>query len=909
MKNTLFLLLILLTTHLQATIELHQNWEFRQANKEEWHKATVPGTVHTDLLQTNQIPDPYYRNNEEKVQWIEKEDWEYQTTFDIPEEYYKKENIEITFEGLDTYADIYLNDQKIQSTDNMFRTWTIDIKQHAKKENNKLRIYFHSPIKKALPQYKALPYELPAGNDAADEKLSIFTRKAPYHYGWDWAPRMVTSGIWRPIVLNAWNEAKITNLQINQKTLTKENAEIEAVFTIEAKKAQKANLKIEYFLSNDDDGKIRHYLSDKNDQKRKIITKTHKIKLKKGTQKITIPIEIDEPKKWNPNGKGYPFLYEIKGVIFNENKKMLAQEQTRIGLRTIELVQEKDSIGTSYYFKVNGEPVFMKGANYVPANSFIPSITNKRYQEIIKSAVDANMNMLRVWGGGIYENDVFYDLCDENGLLVWQDFMFACSMYPGDTAFVNNVEKEITQNIQRLRNHPSIALWCGNNEMNVAWHNWGWQKQFGYSPKDSTEIRQNYLNLFEKLIPKTLKKQDPTRPYVSTSPLSNWGTPENFNHSSMHYWGVWHGEEPFTEFKNNVGRFNSEYGFQSFPDLANIESFTEIEGRNLDSEVLQKRQKSYKGNRLLFEYIDRHYKTHKDFESFLYLNQLTQAEGIKYAIEQHRKKMPHCMGTLYWQLNDSWPAISWSSTDYYGNWKALHYFVKKAYQTTIIIPEIEGDMFTVSIVCDGLKFGEPLLIELIDFQGNVLKTDFEHVKTRIIDKNSSKVYFQDSLKNMLPPDIETTIDEYLKDKCFVVNFKQMNNHIRRQGPRLQESFGLMFKEDIERQNFELKYSELKKKESTSATSILYYHPPKDLNLQTPNIEITITKIKAGYGIELSTDNLAKNVYLSIPKEGFFTDNYFDLIPEKNKLIIFETTEIIENFEEQLKIKSLIDSHN
>lgn len=887
MQNTLLYLILFSLANLcfaQNTplppIQIHDNWEFKQANKSTWKKASVPGVVHTDLLANGDIPDPFYRNNEEKVQWIEQEDWEYQTTFDVPAEYFEKEHIELTFKGLDTYADVYLNKQKILSADNMFCSWEVDVKEYLKSQKNKLEIYFHSPIKKALPQYKALPYELPAGNDAADEKVSVFTRKAPYHYGWDWSPRLVTSGIWRPIELNAWNEIKLTDFYIEQQELTKEKATLKAFFTIEADGAQTVFLKIQ----RGNHGRVYPWT--------RIDTVNQEINLKKGIQTYQLDFEINKPQLWWTNGLGRANLYEIQGQILDKKQEnILAEQSNKIGLRTIELVQEKDSIGTSYYFKLNGMPVFMKGANYVPASNFLPSVTYERYYEIIRSAVDANMNMLRVWGGGIYENDEFYDLCDKHGILVWQDFMFACSMYPGDEAFFKNVEKEVEQNVQRLRQHPSIALWCGNNEMEVAWHNWGWQKQFGYSPEDSTEIRQNYLHLFEKLIPETLAKYDSIRPYVPTSPLSNWGTAENFNHSSMHYWGVWHGEEPFSEFKNNVGRFNSEYGFQSFPDLKNIESFTLPKDRKLSSEVLQKRQKSYKGNRLLFDYIERLYNPPKDFEDFLYLNQLTQAEGIKYAIEQHRKKRPHCMGSLYWQLNDCWPAISWSSTDYYGNWKALHYFVKEAYQDVIVVSEIEDSVVTVSVVIDGTSYTHGhmtmyyprLSIKLINFEGKGLSSKSSYPTIKF---NESQKCFEMPLAEILPDSLDIHSKDFFKDKYFLIELRYQGERRYLSDTRFGRLWGVP--------------------PTQLRQNILYFYPPKDLALKKPNIQTEIISNGKNYRIKLSTDYLAKNVYLDIDTKGRFTKNFFDLLPNSPVYVEFKTQEDIPNFKERLKIKTLVN---
>ncbi len=323
--------------------------------------------------------------------------------------------------------------------------------------------------------------------------------------------------------------------------------------------------------------------------------------------------------------------------------------------------------------------MFMKGANYIPQDVFLPRVEKGQYERLISQVKRANMNMIRVWGGGIYEEDIFYDLCDKNGILVWQDFMFAGSLYPDDDEFKTNIKEEVKENIQRLRSHPCLAVWCGNNEIEVAWKNWGWQKQYGYSSQDSIEIWSNYQSIFQEMIPDLVTQYHPESNYTSTSPLSNWGTPENFNHSSMHYWGVWHGREPFEAFENNVGRFMSEYGFQSFPELKTLQKVIPDSSLYWDSPALKHRQKSYIGNGLILKHINQYYAEPESFEDFLRLSQETQAKGMGMAIQSHIDGYPHCMGSLFWQLNDCWPGPSWSVLDYYGNKKAAYQVVKEKF--------------------------------------------------------------------------------------------------------------------------------------------------------------------------------------------------------------------------------------
>ena len=445
---------------------------------------------------------------------------------------------------------------------------------------------------------------------------------------------------------------------------------------------------------------------------------TENVKLEKGENDISINYSIKNPKLWWTNGLGDQNLYKIKTALLHGNNEIESNETT-IGLRTIKLVQKPDEFGESFYFELNGVPVFMKGANHIPNDIFLNQVTAEIYEREVKTAAESNMNMLRVWGGGIYEDDIFYDLCDQYGILVWQDFMFACSMYPGEKDFLENIKQEAADNIKRLRNHPSIALWCGNNEIDVAWQEysdggWGWKQR--YNDEQHKEIWNNYESIFHQILPEIVKELDPDRTYWPSSPMA--GSKEHSNYTStsgdMHYWGVWHGKEPFSEFRNKRARFMSEYGFQSFPELSTVKKYALPEDYDIESEVMAAHQRSGIGNLRIKEYMSWYYKEPKNFENFLYVGQLLQAEGIKYAIEAHRMDMPYNMGTLYWQMNDCWPVASWSGMDYYGNWKALQYFVKKAFNDILIIPSLSTDSLSIHIVSDRLNnLNAQLKIEIL----------------------------------------------------------------------------------------------------------------------------------------------------------------------------------------------------
>jgi len=830
-------------------IALNSNWKFRQSNAEKWQPATVPGCVHTDLLQNGIIQDPFFRTNERSLQWIDKQDWEYITEFAIGEDLLAFSNLELFFKGLDTYADVYLNDKLVLSANNMFREWTVDVKPFLKKGTNKLRIHFKSPIQLGLQKLEAHGYPLPAVNDQSengemgDKKVSVFTRKAGYHYGWDWGPRFVTSGIWRPIILRGWNDARLADVQIIQEQLSDEVAQLKAVANIVVFTPGRYNISL---LVEDlaDPGKEKYVM------------------LERGNHTIDLEFTIDHPKRWWSNGLGEPYLYHIQTSL-SKGQDLLDRQKNSTGLRTLRIVQEPDKAGKSFFVELNGVPVFMKGANYIPGDNFLNRVTPQEYKRIIALAVDANMNMLRVWGGGIYEEDIFYDLCDRNGILIWQDFMFACSMYPVDDAFMQNVREEAVDNVRRLRNHPCIALWCGNNEIDVAWSQfdekggWGWKQQ--YNSTQRKEVWDAYDRIFHKILPEVIGENDPDRFYWPSSPMAGEGKHAGYETQSgdIHYWGVWHGLHRFEDFRKYVGRFMSEYGFQSFPEFKSVKSYTVPSDWDIESEVMAAHQRSGIGNLRIKQYMDWYYKTPGDFESFLYVGQILQAEAIRSAIETHRRRMPHNMGTLYWQLNDCWPVASWSGTDYYRRWKALHYYVRKAYNEVLVSPIIEGKNVEIHVVSDRLAPIEAKMdIKLLDFKGNVLR---DISKTISIPANSSANYF--------------TADktEFLKGHPSYEVFL----HIQ-----VLEGNALLSENN------------------------LFFEAPKDLKLPKPTVQREIRTTVAGMLITLKTDVFAKNILLSTEGEAFFADNYFDLLPGQTLTIYCKTEMSLAEIERQLKIRTL-----
>jgi beta-mannosidase len=569
-KYTPLILLILSlaveTTGQNTSIELNKNWFFRRQGDTKWMKATVPGTVHTDLMDNKVIPDPFIGKNEKKVQWVEKENWEYQRVFDVDKKTYSKKNVELVFDGLDTYADIYLNNKLILQADNMFRGWRIDVKPLLKSTANKLFIRFYSAQNKVDSIAKSkLPFVLP-------DNPRVYARKAQYSFGWDFAPKITTCGIWKGV-------------------------------KIEGKKRE---------------------------------------------------------------------------VLMNFDP-----------IKNFQLIQQPDSLGKSFFFRINGETVYIKGANWVPADVFLPRVKKSDYRRLLLMAKEANINMLRVWGGGVYEDDSFYGLCDSLGIMVWQDFMFAGGMVPGDEHFFNNVREEVRYQVGRLKIHDCIVLWCGNNEIDEAWHNWGWQEQFNLHVNDSERVWNDYKRLFEDSLKAWVNEYDGTRPYVPSSPMHGWGRNESITEGDSHYWGVWWGLEDIDVFEKKTGRFVSEYGMQAMPATKLRINNEELRMKKAYSSELKNYQKHPTGFENLKYYLHRYFLDSSKVDNlsisdYIYLSNCLQYYTLKNIIAIHRSKYPVNMGTMVWQLNDCWPGVTWSVIDHDKRPKGGYYAMKEAYRDDLI---------------------------------------------------------------------------------------------------------------------------------------------------------------------------------------------------------------------------------
>ncbi|MCL2560866.1 MAG: glycoside hydrolase family 2 protein [Rikenellaceae bacterium] len=688
---------------------LHDGWEFRQARGHNWYPATVPGVVHTDLMANGIIEDPFMRLGERAVQWVDKEDWIYRTTFDMDAATFDMENITLIFKGLDTYADVTLNDSLIVNADNMFREWSADVKGLLKPTGNELQIHFHSPIRIAMPMWEATPWReiIESGNDQSaqgglfNRRVGVFTRKAGYHYGWDWGPRLVTSGIWRPVVLEAWNDALIDNVFYQQLSVNERRADVQVTVTTNVTQSIPNG---EIIITNRTDGRrVAHYRG----------------RLDKGENERTLTFTMNRPRLWWTNGLGEPHLYDFVVEVKAGDRTLDVHEQ-KLGIRSLRLVIEEDKWGESHYFELNGVPVFMKGANYIPCDNFLPRVTDEIYERTIRDAVESNYNMLRVWGGGIYENDIFYELCDRYGILVWQDFMFACALYPFEGEIVENIKEEARQNVRRLRNHTCLALWCGGNENVDMWFNWGVRRRYErHDPQWAETVWGEQYNLYFNVLPAIVAKYHPGIAYTPSSPYSDEQGTRSEDRGTTHDWDVWGRALEFDLYNTKRSRFFSEYGFQGFPPFQSVVRFApEERDWSATSEVMLAHQRAgTNGNQKIDAMLARDYGAPRDFFAFLYMSQLMQADAMRLAMESHRRQMPRCMGSLIWQHNDCWPAVSWAGRDWYGTWKAQQYAIRRAFSEVIISPVEEDGMLRLYTVSDRLRPANGVLtVRTVDLQ-------------------------------------------------------------------------------------------------------------------------------------------------------------------------------------------------
>ena len=808
---------------------LHSDWMFCQVGDTLWSDAKVPGTIHQDLLNHNRIPNPFYGMNEEAVQWVENEDWMYRTSFVVTEEQLNRDAAVLELDGLDTYADVFLNGALILCSDNMFVGHKVPVKSVLRKGENRLLIRFRSAVKEALPQWETNGFDYPADNDHSSKRVSIYTRKAPYSYGWDWGIRLATCGIWRPVRLVFSDVARIEDYYVRQASVSASKADVDNRLEITNVTSQpvSALLKVAYYYSANDTKEVQK-----------------QIELRPGENTVSLPVMIDNPHLWMPNGWGEPSLYKFTASVSVDGVEVASQER-QVGLRSIRVVMEDDEHGKSFYFEVNGHPMFAKGANFIPDDALLPNVTTERYKRIFEDVKAANMNMLRVWGGGIYEDDKFYDEADRNGILIWQDFLFACTTYPHDPLFLKRVEAEAEYNIKRLRGHASLAMWCGNNEIYEGVRYWGWKNK--YTAEAFAEMNRGYDVLFRQLLPDMVKRFDSDRFYMHGSPYeANWGRPESWKIADSHNWGTWYGRKPFESFDSEIPRFMSEYGFQAFPEMKTIRTFAEEKDFELESPVMNAHQKATIGNALIKQTMGLYYKVPAKFEDLVYVGLVLQGQGMRHGIEAHRRNRPYCMGSLFWQLNDSWPVVSWSSIDYYDNWKAMQYQSQRAFAPVLINAIKEGDDLCVYLISDDLQDRDDvrLTVELMDFDG---KSHEKWTHNGKLSANTSMLF------------LKKRVDEFLSKQDAATSF--------------------------------LRFTLKAKNGAALADEVFYFAYPKDQKLPEARIETSVKRRGEAIEMTLKADKLARDIFIEVPVQGVrFSDNFFDLLPGQRKKITITSPE-------------------
>lgn len=819
-----------------------------------WHAATVPGTVHTDLLASKLIVDPYVGAAEAGLQWIGLADWEYRTAFDAPRASLRAARSDLVFAGLDTYAEVWLNGARLLDADNAFRTWRVPVQGKLRAKGNELRVVFRSPIATLLPGVQAMPLKLagnypsPYGDEPKDAMTANFVRKPGYHYGWDWGPRYVTAGIWKPVVLQSWDAVRIADLQLRQDHVDAARADIAAVATVDAVR----------------DGTFDLRLWQTAPGGRRSLAAQQRVTLHAGANRIELAVHVERPQRWYPNGYGAQPLYRYDVDLGNSNST-IATAAARTGLRSIELRREPDGRGKSFYFAVNGIPVFAKGANTIPFDMFQPRVNRAQLRRVLQSARDANMNFLRSWGGGYYESDDFFDLADELGLLVWQDFMFGGGMPPAyDDAFRANVVAEARDNVRRLRNHPSLALWCGNNEEEIAWKHWGPGKEMTQAdPAFAAKVWNGYVQLFGADLRKVVAEEGGGIAYWASSPGDDLAEVANTPASGdMHYWEVWgNPAHPPSKYLEITPRFMSEYGLQAWPVQRTIDAFAGRGEQGMASPVIEAHQKflAGKGNERLMKYVDYEFGQPREFASFVYLSQAAQAEGIELAALHHRASRPFTMGSLYWQLNDVWPGASWSSVDWFGRWKALQFHARRFYAPVAVAALRDPAGSTkVSLLNDRARpvQGE-LRLRVITLDGQTLRDERKPVTLAPLSATQAAAYTDVELLGSADP--ASTVAVF----------------------------------------------DLQAAGEPASRRVVYFKTAKEIRWPDPGLHAELRRAGSGYALDLRAVGLARAVWLDFgAADADVSDNALTLLPGETVTLQVTSQASLATLRQALQVRSV-----
>ncbi len=817
-------------------------WSFRQLTTNEWLPANVPGGVHTDLLALGKIPDPFVADNEKKVQWITENDWEYRRTFSASPHFEAQNGGNeggkyfLVCDGLDTLAEVSLNGQLLGKADNMYRQWHWDVTSLLKPDENEVSIIFRAPV----AFVRACEAQSRSHTVTAAISGAPHLRKAPCQFGWDWGPQLPPIGIWKDIRLESYAEARMEDVHVRQNH---QGGQVFVSADIAVEQWQDADLRATLKITAPDGS-------------------TETIEANLTSPIVNLKSKIDNPQRWWPNGYGEQPLYQLQ-VTLENGTSTLDSRTYQVGLRTVELRRDPDQWGESFTFVINGVPIFAKGADWIPADSFPTRISDAHLEYLIKSAADAHMNMLRVWGGGFYEEERFYDLCDRYGVLIWQDFTFACSVYPADDAFAENVRIEAVENVRRLRHRASLALWCGNNEMEQGWVDWGWNMPA--EPLNQT-MKAGYDRMFHHLLPGVVAAEDPDHVYWPSSASSGipFGQPNGDQRGDMHYWEVWHGRKPFTAYRSQFPRFMSEFGFQALPTYKTIQTYAAPADQNMNSYIMEHHQRSGNGNGLMLAQMTETFRAAKDFQSLVYLSMILQAEGIRYGVEHWRRSMKRVSGALIWQLNDCWPVASWSSLDYFGRWKALHYAAKRFFAPVLLSVEDDSTRMSVHVTSDlTLPWGGFARWRLESLTGAVLASD-------------------EVMVNAAP----------LADT-----------------PVISLDFDDLINEDNRRSTVFV--CELWHDEQRIAGSVSTFAPSKHLELADPALKVDVALVGQTLSLDVSAASLARFVELELDGvDVVFSDNYFD-IPARQSIRVaapLPSGWTLSDAQKALKVRSLYNSY-
>ena len=799
----------------ECKIELNNDWTAYRDNDKQSINVSIPGNIQYDMFKAEMLPDPFVGDHCELWREACESDYTYSLKFDAPSQLINKENIELVFEGIDTVSIIKLNGIVIGSTDNMFKTWRFSVKEIIKKTGNELKVFIKDPKEAALEirEKRKNSSEIlkHAQKEFFGQKPTIqnYIRKMACAFGWDWGPALPLSGIHKPVFLEGWSESRIQSIYIETKVSSdNKKAEVHGYVKFTDEVEEKGEAEINLILPDGKEIKINKSLIPE-------------------AQNVAFKFIVENPPLWWPNGLGEQPLCTVTANL-KKSQKIVSTISRRIGIRQLEMVVEPDEFGTSFFVRVNGVPVFAKGANWIPADALSPRLTEADYRRLISDTVKANMNMLRVWGGGIYENDVFYDLCDEYGILVWQDLMFACTVYPSYKEFLQSVSDELKDNIGRLQHHPSIALWCGNNEIEMI--------VLHYKKLPENEAR-DYFYVFEEYLCGAVNRLDRSRLYWPSSPHTPYSNnTDQESGGDTHFWGVWHFGMPFEAYLKRYDRFMSEFGYQSFPDIHTIKTFAKEDELEIESKTMLYHQKNGGGNARIMEGVTKEFGAPKNFEHFLVMSQFLQQKVIKTGVEHWRanRSENRCMGTIYWQFNDNWPVVSWASVDYNGRWKALHYSAKRFYSPVLVTAAKYDNELKVTIVNDyAHEISGKLLLKLNTYSGEVV---FEETLNIEVNACDSKVVFTKTGNEIL--------NNLNENECYFTT----------------KLIG----------------------EKISSNNIFHFSTLKEAVLENPQLKLNAENNNK---IEITGGKFAKCVFLDCDEsKAQFSDNYFDLLPGETRTI-------------------------